>query len=204
MTQALASLKVTKSVFEINHGHIIAVHKHCLRAYYDAFDTAVVVVREEFEDIAMRYRKAMLSIYNEFPESAKLRNEIYDLADIKKLESEDFLEETVQTTEQRDAYYLLLGEKLKSVFELYKQKTVMEDHLVVKISQQKVEREKEKRNNIILVIGIIIAVVALFATVLSVAFDSDLKRFGVAFKEYIGINANAGEASKSTDQKLSQ
>jgi hypothetical protein len=170
LAQALSSSSISNSPISIHHGHIIAVHKHCLRAYYDAFDMAVIVVKEQFEDISMKYRNARLSIYGEFPESVTLRNEIYDLTNIKKLESEDFLEETVQTKEKREDYYRILNDKLKFVFKLYKQKAVMEDHLVVKINEQIAKRRSHR-------ITFFLSILAIIVTVASVAYEDKIKAF---------------------------
>jgi len=233
MAQALASIDASGLPISINHAHLIASHKHCLRAYYDAFDFAVVVTQNVYEKARDAYNGALISIYKEFPDILKLEEEIYDMVNIKKLESEDFIEDAVQTSTQRTCYYKLLNEKLEKIFDLYKIMPMITNHLSIKIKQQKAieekrqaKKEEQDRNDRIAKeeqdrkdrlakedsdrkdkrnyrVAFISMVVASIIALGVVAFDADLKKVGPIVKEYFGISANADEVKVNNSNSTS-
>ncbi len=240
MIQALSSMSFQESMngtsIAISRNHLLAIRSHCLRAYYDAFDDASIVVQKRFNEIVERYEKGGLSLKQEYPEALPLRYELEDLADLRKLANDSYIAEAVKDKSRKEYFYDRLKAKLDIVFAMSKINRGMFDHCNIRLreiekEELKVIAEKEdsdrndrlkneeqdrrdrllkeesdrkdKRNTRIAIISIVVASIIALGVVV---FDSDLKRFGVAFKDYIGINANAnaGEAGKITDPKPAQ
>lgn len=145
IVECIASLKLSPLPIIVSRRHTTSVYKHCLRAYYDAFDVTALLVKRRFEGLVEEYRTALLSIYTEFPDAAKLKIALDDLVDIGQLEDEEFLVHMAQTKISRDEYYKKLNKKLAVVFKLWNFIPRLEDHLTVRVSQQKeVEDRKQK------------------------------------------------------------
>jgi hypothetical protein len=85
ISNALSSLRIDSTGVLIDAHQVFSARKHCLRAKYDAFDTAVIAVREVFDEIKGKYAQAMLSIYQEFQEVRRIEGEINDIVTLREI-----------------------------------------------------------------------------------------------------------------------
>lgn len=203
LSQLISKSDLSAVPVSVDHSHLISAYRHCLRAYYDAFDFSVTLVSKTFSDIEQQYHDLLISIETYFPKYPDWRVQIAKVLKLKDSLEEQGFYENVRDKSKREQYYAILEERIKEILEIYQYLPLVADKLAQlqeqsekeksallnQIAEQNREREiaesryREgiKRQNVSLWVAIgslITAVAAILIAAAVVVFDDDLKTLG--------------------------
>jgi hypothetical protein len=220
LLKVVSTIDFEKPPVKVNFDGLLSARKHCLRAYYDAFDLASSLVGEHLHGVLSNFEKLKIPFKEQFPEVGAYKKELRELEELRNVsdkEYDELLKEELIDINRKDYYFSLLEKKLDVVFNMHHIIYDMVDYLNVRTIQIEDEEnkslarkeeqdrkdrlakeEQDRKDKKLINITIILGIATVIAALSSVAFDSDLKKFGSFVKESIGISSAKAEDIKST------
>ena len=203
LSQVITRSNLSSTPLMLDQGHLVSSYRHCLRAYYDVFDFAVIIIVEAFRNVVADYGAALIPIEQHFPKYPLWTVEIRQLSKLKKLAEENELYERARDRSKREQYYEILDKKIVVAFEVFEHIPLMAEKLSFLIRTGEKEREThllqlaEERRRTQLAeqnavqadnrtaqavrwtkISVAITTLAVVVAVLVVIFDKPLKELG--------------------------